>query len=316
MSKPDFQQDDFHQPFVQQINYDLYNSIPTTGRYWAFIILTALVLMSYQLVGSFAILYESGSFYIPQMYYTKSSRGADKYNTFNIFMFCCWQYVVVHEIAHNKTRVGKFIFIIFTLISSFIGLEFIFATPDNIIPLELVTGKGINFFKNGFRLVVFLYQIICFAIILTFLITNNRLIISPYDESTKLAKNMSTFPVWFPFVALIVAAIFIAFISGITGHNLTVDSDSSSSAEVVPFITTTEVKTQIESIFLRYTEVNLVDVSVRIEEGSIVHMNITIEKAGYYWENSFKSIGLELREIAPSATIWFFDTNSTLIHQV
>lgn len=311
MSKIDFHDDDYYEPYVQEMNSDLLNSIPTTGRYWAFIVFTAFVLISYQFVGSIAILYEHGVFAIPEMYYTRSSRGADKYNTFSIFMFCCWQYVVIHEIAYSNPKVGKLIFIIFTLISAFIGMEFIFATPDYIIPLELDTEKGVNFFKNFFRLVILSYQIICLVVIIPFLVTNNRLIISPYETDSQFQKNMRLFPAWFPFVALIVVAIVITIITGFTGGNSNTGSHLSSSAEVVPTITTAEVRAEIESILSRYTGVTYIRSRVTIEDDIVVHVSVTIDGAGNY----VKSIVSELREIAPLSNIWIFDKNSHFLYQ-
>lgn len=312
MSGSDFHGDE-DRAYVQEMSSDLRNSLPTTGLYWAFVILTAFVLISYQWVGGFAILYESGSFVVPRLIFTKSSRGADTPSTFTIFMFCYWYYVVVHEIAHKNDVLGKFLFVAFTLVSTLIGFRLLFAIPETLIPLELTTEKGVNFFKILFRLVILFYQILCSVIIFTFLLSETRLILSPYGEDSSLGKNMATFPLWFPFISSVFVVIIAVTIEMFVGGDSTTDSSSSAHVDITA-VKTAEVKAQIESVFLPYQQVNYVWSTIFLDGSTVESMGITVEGVEVYWQNALGNIVSELREIAPLARITLYDTDVNILY--
>lgn len=302
-------------PYVQEINSHVKNSLETPVRYWGFILLTALVLLSYHLVGIVAIFMESGSFDIPRLIYIKGGRGADYPSTFSIFMFTFWQYVVVHEIAHKDDILGKFGFVMFTFISLGIGLSLFIAMPETLIPTELTTESGEKFFKNGIRLVLLLYFILCSAIIFTFLSTEQRLIVSPYDKDSYFSKNMYLYPLWFPFVFIVILYILLVTLHIFRGTLPTTSYDENSYSQISPSTTIKmAVEEKVEAVFQRYQQANLIDTTIFVEGSTVVYMGITMEGASSHWRNAIPNIVSELREITPSARIVLYDADIVVIY--
>lgn len=117
-----------------------------------------------------------------------------------------------------------------------------------------------------------------------------------------------------PIKIIMATAIISSLYSNLTDKQSTLSS-STTSTQVSPSASkTAEVETQIESVFLRYEQVNYVSSTLLFNGNTVYYMGITIEGTGSYWKNSINNIVSELYNIEPSASIMIFDKDVNLLY--